>query len=317
MIPEYYRIISTGSAPPSGAKLAFSFSEVDAEGIYRHEHVANLCTIAMLFGVVVVGWAWARRFVLVQGTELKLRPIDDCLEAQLNLAHTVTSYLKLQDVDDIAGLALKIAERLVGQSVGPGSEQWLGKCLDLSKAYKQMGVHPEHRHLAVMALGGNPMRKGPADIVSFRDYAIQRLQAAKPRCINLGFERKPTLVFTDGCWEGNFACIGAVIVDVATGNRWVCKGETPRPLLDKWRVLVGDHLICQIELHVMVLIREFYSIDADAPSYSWIERVPSASNLADGPSRDACAEALALLGLERPTDFVHPEDLVARLLKLS
>ena len=31
-----------------------------------------------------------------------------------------------------------------------GSGNWLGKCLDLSKAYKQMGVHPSQRHLAVI-----------------------------------------------------------------------------------------------------------------------------------------------------------------------
>ena len=51
-----------------------------------------------------------RRFVLVQGAEQKLRPIDDCLEAQLNKGFTSTSYLQLQDVDYIAGLALKISE---------------------------------------------------------------------------------------------------------------------------------------------------------------------------------------------------------------
>lgn len=95
-------------------------------------------------------WCVVRRFVLVQGAELKLRPIDDCLEAQLNHAYTVTSYLKLQDIDYIAGLALRIAENLAGASEGPAVEAWMGKCLDLSKAYKQMGVHPRHRHLAVI-----------------------------------------------------------------------------------------------------------------------------------------------------------------------
>ena len=59
-------------------------------------------------------WAVIRRFVLVQGAEKKLRPIDDCLEAQLNFAYTSTSYLKLQDVDYIAGVALQLAS-LVSQ----------------------------------------------------------------------------------------------------------------------------------------------------------------------------------------------------------
>ena len=68
---------------------------------------------------------------LVQGAEMKLRPIDDCLEAQLNQAYTVTSYLKLQDIDYITGLTLCIAEKLAGASesftmmpVGPRSSMW-------------------------------------------------------------------------------------------------------------------------------------------------------------------------------------------------
>ena len=104
-------------------------------------------------------WSVIRRFVLVQGAEMKLRPIDDCHEAQLNQAYTVTSYLKLQDVDYIAGLALCIAERLATGHPGPAQQPWLGKCLDLSKAYKQMAVHPDHRHLAVIfyhGLDGRP-----------------------------------------------------------------------------------------------------------------------------------------------------------------
>ena len=88
--------------------------------------------------------------MLVQGAEGKLWPTDDCLEAQLNFAYTSTSYLKLQDVDYISGLALRIASSVVGGKQKSGSGRWLGKCLDLSKAYKQMGVLPEHRYLSVI-----------------------------------------------------------------------------------------------------------------------------------------------------------------------
>ena len=88
-------------------------------------------------------WSLIRRFVLVQGGEGKLRPIDDCLEAQINFAYTSTSYLKVQDVDYVSGLALRIASSVVGGKQKSGSGRWLGKCLDLSKAYKQMGVLPE------------------------------------------------------------------------------------------------------------------------------------------------------------------------------
>ena len=95
-----------------------------------------------------------RRFVLVQGAEQKLRPIDDCLEAQLNMVLTSASYLKLQDVDYIASLALKVAEAVSTGQQKHGSGEWTGKRLELSKAYQQMGIHPSDRHLAVIYFAG-------------------------------------------------------------------------------------------------------------------------------------------------------------------
>lgn len=95
-------------------------------------------------------WSVIRRFVLVQGAELKLRPIDDALEGQLNFGFTAVSYLKLQDLDYVAGLALYLAEALLSGKQRSGSKRWLGKCLDLSKAYKQLPIAPAHRDLAVI-----------------------------------------------------------------------------------------------------------------------------------------------------------------------
>ena len=81
-----------------------------------------------------------RRFVIEQGA--KLRPIDDGLEAQLNAAYSSTIRLDLQDADYVIALALHLGKH-------PG-KKWLGKTLDLSKAYKQLPILPEHRDLAVV-----------------------------------------------------------------------------------------------------------------------------------------------------------------------
>ena len=139
----------------------------------------------------------------------------------------------------------------------------------------------------------------------------------------------------------------SVLVDTASSAKFVCAGTVPEQLLELWKAQIG-------ELYVMVLIRwqfqellrgrhsvwwvdndvarycamkglspskamrslfrEFYSIDASAPTYSWVERVPSRSNISDGPSRHCCEEALSLLSLQSETPLKHPDELLKRLL---
>ena len=430
-------------------------------------------------------WCVVRRFVLVQGAEMKLRPIDDCLEAQLNHAFTVMSYLKLQDIDYITGLALKIAERLAQHAQGPGVEQWVGKCLDLSKAYKQMAIHPSDRHLAViffhsatgqpkyfvanslmfvasaavysfnrvsrslwfllnkmlvipcgvfyddfpmfspesqaedadaaasqlldllgwrhaktgskafpfkqafqvlgcslnlseirlggitlenkpgrldrliellqgiradgcltkhqgqvihglmryacgffsgkflhqvcvevLALSNSGARKGRSEVASFCNYAISMLKAATPRRIDVTADRDPILIFTDGCWEKGYAGIGAVIIDLSSGKKLVCRGVVPGILLDRWKNMVGEHIICQIELYVMVLVRWLYKewfrnrrtiwwVDNDAARFCIIKGLtqPEHENPNQGVLRSRCSGSYVQLGGTGPKPF--------------
>ena len=58
-------------------------------------------------------------------------------------------------------------------------------------------------------------------------YAIRMLRSAQPRRLDSGYERRPILVFTDGCWEAGHAGIGAIMVDAATGRKVVCSGVVP------------------------------------------------------------------------------------------
>ena len=57
-------------------------------------------------------WGAIRKFVLVQGTEEKLRPIDDALECQLNSAFTASIHLQLQDTDFITAMSLEVSKRV-------------------------------------------------------------------------------------------------------------------------------------------------------------------------------------------------------------
>ena len=442
-------------------------------------------------------WSIVRRFVIAQEGGRKLRPIDNCLESQLNEAYTSTIKLELQDVDYVAATATEIAKVLTGRSERcnkkPRNSDWVGKCYDLTKAYKQMAIWPGHRDLAViyfkdcsgrdrfyvprsllfgstaavysfnrvsrsLAYLINTFLKVPTcvyfddfpvfvpenvqtlvdkslceffrllgwkisegeekakcfspsfdvlgisiDIKSLKDgmvllsnkkgriekieskiepalrgeelskqtrqevhgllnfssgfFAGKSLRQANamifeikvdhrnpflngafwaknllsllkslgPRKIDLTAPKEPILVFTDGSWENGTGGMGAVVIDTVTGSTRVFEGKLPRPILEHWLKVVGQQIICQIELLVVVLIRrlcreEFlgrrliFFIDNEAarfglirgrsgsstmnaliniflktetlyPAFSWIERVASSSNPADMPSR--------------------------------
>ena len=99
-------------------------------------------------------WTIIRRFVLFQGAEPKSRPIDNCLESQLNAGYTASIHLRLQDSDYIASMALHVAKAISKGRAHSKAVHWKGKRLDLSKAYKQLAVYPQHRPLAVIAVRG-------------------------------------------------------------------------------------------------------------------------------------------------------------------
>ena len=103
-------------------------------------------------------WSLSQRFLLLQGAELKPRVIDNLKESAVNAAFGSTSYLALQDVDFVGGFVSFISRVL---SSGPAIDihpsfnaqpALLGRAVDLSKAYKQVALHPESRKHSVLGV---------------------------------------------------------------------------------------------------------------------------------------------------------------------
>ena len=106
-------------------------------------------------------WLYNPRFILYQGEERKVRAIDDCKRSGLNESFTTVFKLELYDVDTLACLLAALADSLVRGAVemdmDDGSvcktnvdpkvldDHWLGRTLDLSRAYKQLAISPESR----------------------------------------------------------------------------------------------------------------------------------------------------------------------------
>ncbi|CAE7265681.1 unnamed protein product, partial [Symbiodinium sp. CCMP2456] len=113
-------------------------------------------------------WSLSTRFLLRQGEDSKVRIIDDFKMSAVNRAFGSTSFLELQDTDYAVGLLRFISRVLqdkkrVKVPLADGTVlegDWspemlarpdlLGKTLDLSKAYRQVGIHPDTRDRAVL-----------------------------------------------------------------------------------------------------------------------------------------------------------------------
>ena len=114
------------------------------------------------------------RFALRQGEEQKVRVTDDFKMSAVNKAFSSSSYLELQDTDYTVGLLRFVSRVLQGPDrvrvpLQDGTileGEWspkmaskpplLGKTLDLSKAYKQVAVHPDCRKRAVLGFPVEP-----------------------------------------------------------------------------------------------------------------------------------------------------------------
>ena len=109
-------------------------------------------------------WLFTKRFALMQGTpeNPKVRVIDDCRRSGLNSSYTTNFKLELLDLDVLSAALLAIADSIQAGSVdfGPDlksdvhpslrGQQWKGRTLDLSKAYKQLPISVESRALCVL-----------------------------------------------------------------------------------------------------------------------------------------------------------------------
>ena len=113
-------------------------------------------------------WVLTKRFALLQGEEKKARIIDNCKESRINEAFGSSSHLALHDTDYIGGFLkfvttvlsnceMVVVPLLSGEVLSGAwhsdfdkQPQLLGRCVDLSKAYKQIAVSDSTLKFAVL-----------------------------------------------------------------------------------------------------------------------------------------------------------------------
>ena len=167
------------------------------------------------------------------------------------------------------------------------------------------------------------------------EVLLDLLANTKPRTITCLHEGLPILIFTDSAFEKGVANIGALIMDPGSGRPLVFDGQIRGEVVSKWQSSGIEQVISQAELATAVAIRmnfkkvlkgrkviffidneaarfaiiksvsgkssmqvlttAFHRCDLDHECFHWIERVPSASNPADWPTRGKTNDLVELV----------------------
>ena len=98
----------------------------------------------------------SRRFGIRQtsGDTIKIRLIDDFSASGVNDTVQVESAARLHTLDVAAALCMELLKV-------SGNQQWLGKTIDLSSAYRQLGISPESKWVSYIAVF-DPKTRRPA-----------------------------------------------------------------------------------------------------------------------------------------------------------
>ena len=113
--------------------------------------------------------------------------------------------------------------------------------------------------LQLSAQGFSMLASGTAlnkkSIQALCEHTLIVLETLEPREVALPLQQVPVVIYTDGAFEGTNATWGAIVIDPVTKTRLCFSGAVPEFLLAAWKDLVGEQLICQIEMYAVVCIR--------------------------------------------------------------
>lgn len=198
-----------------------------------------------------------------------------------------------------------------------------------------------------------PSAASKDDLNKLCTFTAGILRQSNPRTWSCWDSGKPVIVSTDGSFENDCGLWGSVVIDLQTGRKSVHWGKVPDSLIATWKKLAGEQVICQIEalavlltrfhykeqwvgrkvilfvdneparhtlikgsspsISMLLIAQTFNEIDVEFPAACWFDRVPSASNIADLPSRGKHVEAAKMIGANLEGDIILPDVLGAKL----
>ena len=185
------------------------------------------------------------------------------------------------------------------------------------------------------------------------EHAKSILQSLRPRTVSTTDVRRPVVIYTDGAFGDGLADWGAIVIDPFSDFRCCFAGKVPDFLLEAWHRLIGEQLICQIEMYAVLCVRWHLRhrlhrrallfidnepcryclikgrspsdplfrlahacscLEGTMPCYLWYERIASYCNPADLPSRRKIAEACTRWNLDFGGDIILPGELLTTIV---
>ena len=212
-------------------------------------------------------------------------------------------------------------------------------------------LKPAARYFANMTSGSSDSEK----VSKVCNDTMDLLRAMQPRIVRSLSNCRPAVIYTDGAYENEDGTWGAVVFIPDLGINTIHWGTVQHELLEHWRSTGISQLISQIELFVVLLVKfeygqrlsnksAIYFIDNEAARYSlikgaspsdtmysickciahldakhptadWYERVPSASNISDLPSRCKQTDCRKITNGLLAGDIALPFELLQMILK--
>lgn len=189
---------------------------------------------------------------------------------------------------------------------------------------------------AFAALTMDAVKTRPGQVRELCEWTRDLLGALRAKAFDSEGNPSPVLVFTDAAYENDVATWGIVVIDQVTGLKTALGGEVPASLVAVWHHLGSEQVITLAEAFAALLARHVFRdhlhkrraiffidnegarhalIKGTSPTlallqivqlfhtcaeydfcWHWLERVPTASNVADLPSRGRVLEALEMIG---------------------
>lgn len=205
--------------------------------------------------------------------------------------------------------------------------------------------------------GTRPATVTPGELRQLCDWTATILVGLRPRVFQKQVNIQPALIFSDAAFEDGVATWGIVLVDHFSGKHAVFGGVIPACLVEFWMSFAIEQVITQAEAFAALLARRAFQdrilgrrvilfldndaarlalIKASSASLSllqlaqlfhsssnsdgalvWVDRVPSASNIADWPSRGDEQAARTLLGIAEEPFCFDLDSLVKECVDVS